>query len=92
MGEDVGCGGFGVPDHMGADAEGDRRISVAKAGCDDVDRYPGEQQGRGVDMPQVVDGLDRGRACPLIREFRSKGGGGADAGPAVALAFQRLSR
>ena len=34
--------------------ERDGRVRVAEAGRDDVDRNAGQQQGRGVDVPQVV--------------------------------------
>ena len=54
LGEDVGGSGLGGADHVGVDAEGDRRVRVAQAGRDDMHRHAGEQQGRGVDMPQIV--------------------------------------
>ena len=39
---------------MGVDAKGDGRVSVPEPGRDDVNRDAGQQQGRGVQVPQVV--------------------------------------
>ena len=44
MGEDVGRGGFGGPDHVGIHPQGDGRVGVAQAGRDHVHGYPGQQQ------------------------------------------------
>jgi hypothetical protein len=54
LGEDVCGGGLGGADHMGIHAQGDSRIGVAQPGGDDMYRHPGEQQGRGVEMLQIV--------------------------------------
>jgi hypothetical protein len=39
---------------VGVDAEGDGRVGVAQASRDDMNRDAGEQQGSGVQVPQVV--------------------------------------
>jgi hypothetical protein len=54
LGEDVGGGGLGGADHVGVDPERDGWVGVAEPGRDDVDRDAGQQQGRGVEVPQVV--------------------------------------
>ena len=54
LGEDVSGGGLGGADHVGVDPERDGRVRVAKPGRDHVDRDPGQQQGRGVEMAQVM--------------------------------------
>jgi hypothetical protein len=54
LGEDVGRSGLGGADHMGVHAEGDRGVGMAQAGGDHMHRHTGQQQGRGVDVPQVV--------------------------------------
>jgi hypothetical protein len=43
-----------MADHVGIHAQGDRRVSVAKAGRYDMDRGARQQQGRGVDMAQIM--------------------------------------
>ena len=54
LGEDVRGGGLGGADDVGVDPERDGRVGVAEAGRDDVDRDAGQQQGRGVEVAQVV--------------------------------------
>jgi hypothetical protein len=39
---------------MGVHAKGDRRVGVGQAGRDHMHRHTGQQQGRGVKMPQIV--------------------------------------
>jgi hypothetical protein len=65
LGEDVGRCGLGGADHVGVDAEGDGGVGVAQAGRHDMDRYPGQQQGRGVEVPQVVE--------PRVRQWVPSG-------------------
>jgi hypothetical protein len=54
LGEDVGCSGLGGADHVGLDLERDGWVCVTQPGRDHMDWHAGQQQGRGVDMSQVV--------------------------------------
>jgi hypothetical protein len=54
FGEDVRGGGLGGANHVGVDPERDGRVGVTEPRRDHVDRDTGEQQGRGVDVPEVV--------------------------------------
>ena len=53
--EDVCGGGLGAADDVGVYAQGDSRVGVAQAGGDDVDGHAGEQQGRGMQVSEVVE-------------------------------------
>ena len=52
--EDVSGSGFRAADHVRVHAKGDRRISVAEPGSDDVDRHPCKQQGGGVKVAKIM--------------------------------------
>jgi hypothetical protein len=43
-----------LPKHVGIDTKRDRRISMAKPSSDHVDGHTGQEQGRRMDVPQVV--------------------------------------
>lgn len=49
-----GRSGLGGADYMGVHAEGDRGVGMAQAGGDDMYWHSGEQQRRGVDVPQIL--------------------------------------
>ncbi len=53
-GEDVGGLGELVADHMGVYPQGDRWVGVAEPGGDDMHLGTGQQQGRRVDMTQIM--------------------------------------
>ena len=54
LGEDVCGSGLGAADDVGVYAQGDSRVGVAQTGRDDVDGHAREQQGRGVQVSEVV--------------------------------------
>lgn len=41
-------------DHVGVDAEGDRRVSVPEPGCHHMARDARQEQRRGVDVPEIM--------------------------------------
>jgi hypothetical protein len=53
-GEDVGGLGELVADDMGVHAQRDRRVRVAEPGGDHMHRDTSQQQGRGVDVSQIM--------------------------------------
>jgi hypothetical protein len=53
-GEDVGCLGELVADDVGVYAQRDRGVRVAEPGGDHMDGDASQQQGGGVDVPQIV--------------------------------------
>ena len=74
-GEDVRRRGDLLPDHVRVDPQRHRRVSMSQASRDHMHRHPGQQQGCGMDMPQIMQprmrkqltGADRARGhvtCP----------------------------
>jgi hypothetical protein len=51
LSEDVGGRGFSAADHMGGHTERYGRVCVSESRSNDMNRHPGQQESRGMQVP-----------------------------------------